>query len=401
MLGNALTGLKVIDFTQIAAGPTCTMMLAGLGANVIKIEAPSGELGRALTPHVNDESVSFMALNRNKRSVALDLKNKAHLRIARQLTATADVVVESFRPGVMDRLSLGYQQIQEDNPRVVYCSISAYGQEGPWKDKPGVDGVVQAVSGLMSVTGVAGSAPCKVQVPIVDVVTGYLASVAVLAALAQRDREGVGQHLDVNMFASAIALQQAAFSVYMADGVVPDRLGSAAPYAAPNEALRCADGWIMVAAYHPARWEALCEVLGIPDKAADPRFADLPRRIANRPELIQLLEEQMVKRSKNEWIGAFQAADIICGPINDYSEVVNSSQFAHFRMAEKIVHPAAGEMVMPRFPLSAVGELPSTRRPAPLVGEHTKDILSELGYDAEDTELLSTSQRKTERALEK
>jgi len=399
MLTRSLNGLKVIDFTQVAAGPTCTMMLAGFGADVIKIEALGGELGRAFWPQIKGQSVTFMALNCNKRSIALDLKNEAHLRIARELAATADVIVESFRPGVMDRLSLGYEQIRAGNPRVIYCSISAYGQEGPWRDRAGVDGVVQALSGLMSVTGTAGAPPCKIQVPIVDIVTGYLASVSVLAALARRDREGVGLHVDASMFGSAIALQQAAFATYFADGVVPDRLGSAAPYAAPNEALRCADGWIMVAAYQPARWEALCQALGIPDKATDPRFADLPRRIANRSELIRMLEEQVVKRSKSEWIEVFQALDIICGPINDYSEVVNSPPFADPRMVEKVVHPTVGEMVMPRFPLSAVGELPSVRRPAPLVGEHTGEILSELGYGVEHAELILTSQRKAERAF--
>jgi crotonobetainyl-CoA:carnitine CoA-transferase CaiB-like acyl-CoA transferase len=383
MLTRSLTGLKVIDFTQIAAGPTCTLLLADLGADVIKVEAPGGDLGRAFFPFIKGESVTFMSLNRNKRGMALDLKNPDHLRIARELVASADVLVESFRPGVMDRLSLGYEELAATNPRLVYCSVSAYGQAGPWKDKPGVDGVVQAASGLMSVTGAAGAAPCKVQVPVVDVVTGYLATVAVLAALAQRDREGHGQRVEVNLFASAIALQHMTFATYFADGVVPQRLGSAAPYAAPNEALRCADGWIMVAAYHPARWEALCTVLELPGLANDPRFADSSSRVAHRGALIEALEARMCERSKHEWLGKFQAVDIICGPINDYGEVAASPQFVHAAMAETMQHPVAGELTMPRSPFAAAGAAPAARRAAPLLGEHSQEVLSGLGYSAE------------------
>jgi crotonobetainyl-CoA:carnitine CoA-transferase CaiB-like acyl-CoA transferase len=358
-------------------------LLADLGADVIKVEAPGGDLGRAFFPFIKGESVTFMSLNRNKRGMALDLKNPDHLRIARELVTSADVLVESFRPGVMDRLSLGYEELAAANPRLVYCSVSAYGQAGPWKDKPGVDGVVQAASGLMSVTGAAGAAPCKVQVPVVDVVTGYLATVAVLAALAQRDREGHGQRVEVNLFASAIALQHMAFATYFADGVVPQRLGSAAPYAAPNEALRCADGWIMVAAYHPARWEALCTVLELPGLANDSRFADSSSRVAHRGALIEALEARMCERSKHEWLEKFQAVDIICGPINDYGEVTASPQFLHAAMAETMQHPVAGELKMPRSPFAAAGAAPASRRAAPLLGEHSQEVLSGLGYSVE------------------
>jgi crotonobetainyl-CoA:carnitine CoA-transferase CaiB-like acyl-CoA transferase len=235
----------------------------------------------------------------------------------------------------------------------------------------------------MSVTGAAGAAPCKVQVPVVDVVTGYLATVAVLAALAQRDREGHGQRVEVNLFASAIALQHMTFATYFADGVVPQRLGSAAPYAAPNEALRCADGWIMVAAYHPARWEALCTVLELPGLANDPRFADSSSRVAHRGALIEALEARMCERSKHEWLGKFQAVDIICGPINDYGEVAASPQFVHAAMAETMQHPVAGELTMPRSPFAAAGAAPAARRAAPLLGEHSQEVLSGLGYSAE------------------
>lgn len=387
MLSTSLSGLRVIDFTQLLAGPTCTLMLADLGADVIKIESPNGELGRAFPPFLGGESASFLAVNRNKRSVALDLKNPEHLAAVQQLVATADVVVECFRPGVMDRLSLGYAAVSAVNPRVVYCSISAYGQDGPWKDLPGVDGVVQAVSGLMSVTGMPGLPPCKVQVPIVDAVTGYLATVSVLAALTECHRDDVGQHLNVSLFASAVALQHAGFTSYFADGVVPQRQGSAAPYASPNEALRCADGWIMVAAYHPERWWALCELLGIPELATDHRFSDLKSRVTNRQQLVETLEAQMTKRPKGDWLQRFQAADIICGPINDYHEVVESEQFVFADMAERIMHPSAGELTMPRSPIASVGEKPAARRPPPTLGQHTQEVLSELAAQVEQADV--------------
>ncbi|MET4575984.1 CaiB/BaiF CoA transferase family protein [Ottowia thiooxydans] len=379
MLGNSLSGMRVVDFTQVAAGPLCTQTLADLGADVVKIEAPQGELCRALAPFVEGQSLGFMALNGNKRSIALDLKDPQHRAAALQLAADADIVVESFRPGVMQRLGLGYEDVRQRNAGVIYCSISAYGQEGAWKHKPGVDGVLQAVSGLMSVTGLPGSAPCKVQVPIVDMVTGYIASIGVLGALARRNLDGTGQWIDVGMFASAVAMQQMAFASYFADGVAPERIGSAAPYAAPNEAVRCEDGWVMLAAYHPSRWEALCNVLERTELLGDPRFKDLSGRIAHRQELVALLEERMTRRPRNEWLALFEAADIICAPINDYSEVVTSPAFISANLRETVRHPEAGDLMFARTPLRAVGEKTPARRPAPLVGEHTQEVLQEAG----------------------
>ncbi|MHA7682593.1 CaiB/BaiF CoA transferase family protein [Cupriavidus sp. PET2-C1] len=381
MLSKSLIGLRVVDFTQVAAGPLCTQALADLGADVVKVESPRGELCRALAPFVEGESVGFLALNGNKRSVALDLKDPRQRDVALQLTAGADVVVESFRPGVMNRLGLGYEEVKRLKPDIIYCSVSAYGQQGPWKDKPGVDGVLQAVSGLMSVTGLPDAPPCKVQVPLVDMVTGYIASIAILGALAKRGRDGTGEWIDVSMFASAVGLQQMAFAAYFADGVVPTRIGSAAPYAAPNEALRCADGWIMVAAYHAERWEALCRVVDRPGLATDSRFQDLSGRIAHRGELVRLLEERMTLRPRADWLERFEAADIICAPINDYAEVVASPAFAGADFTELVRHPVAGELVFPRTPLKAVGEVPPPRRPAPRVGEHTSEVLLESGLN--------------------
>ena len=387
MLANALSGLKVLDFTQVAAGPTCTMMLADMGAEVVKIEPPTGDLGRQLEPVIHGESAGFMALNRNKRSVVLDLKSPAGLASAQALAEKADVLVESFRPGIMERLGLGSQTLRQRNPRLVFCSISAYGQTSPSRGLPGVDGVLQAVSGLMSVTGSPNAAPCKMQTPVVDMTTGYLAAVSILGALFSRQRTGDGQVLDISMFNSAIALQQIALGAFLADGRVPGPSGSAAPYSAPNEALRCADGWIMLAAYHPGRWEALCRVIGAPELAIDPRFSDNAGRVAHRVELIGELEARLLVHPRSHWLEAFTQADIICGPIQDYAEVISSTLMERQALVESIDHPTLGEVRMPRSVLAALGEIPRMHRPPPTLGQHTREVLEGLERKGNDAEV--------------
>ena len=384
MLRNSLKGLKVIDFTQVMAGPTCTLCMADLGADVVKVEAPAGDLTRALSPWVHGEGVPFLALNRNKRSIVLDLKQLVHRQVALQLIAEADVVVESFRPGVMARFGLDYATVSAENPRLIYCSVSAYGQHGAGRDLPGVDGVLQAVSGLMSVTGARDGEPCKVPVPVVDLMTGSLATISVLAALAKRQRTGLGQHVEANMFASAIALQHVSLASYLADSQVPGPQGNAAPYSTPNEALRCADGWIMVAAYHPARWRALCAAIGAPELVSDPRFAENKSRLQNRKTLLRLLEARMLAHPRAFWLEKFTAVDIICGPINNYAEVTRSAPFVEAALTESLQHPVAGALTMPRNVLGAVGERPHARRVAPTLGQHTREVLAELGMPPED-----------------
>jgi crotonobetainyl-CoA:carnitine CoA-transferase CaiB-like acyl-CoA transferase len=386
MLANALSGVKVIDFTQVMAGPTCTLCMADLGADVVKVEAPAGDLSRALSPWVQGEGVPFLALNRNKRSIVLDLKQPEHRQAALQLVSQADVLVESFRPGVMARFGLDYATVSSSNPRLIYCSVSAYGQQGTAKELPGVDGVLQAVSGLMSVTGAPGGEPCKVPVPVVDLITGYIATISVLAALTDRQRTGRGQHVEASMFASAIALQHTNFATYFADGQVPGPQGNAASYSTPNEALRCADGWIMVAAYHPARWQALCKVIGVPELACDPRFVDNKSRLQHRKELLRELEVHMHLHPRTFWLEQFAAADIICGPINDYAEVTQSAPFVEAALAETLLHPIAGALKMPRSMIGAVGERPRARRAAPTLGQHTREVLVELGLPHDSIE---------------
>ena len=249
MLSDSLKNIKVVDFSHIVAGPVCGMLLGDMGADVIKVEPLGGELGRAIGPPWQQrQSVTALSVNRNKRGIALDLKTEQGRSIALALMADADVVIESFRPGVMAKLGLSYDTVKALNPDVVYCSVSAYGQTGPWHDRPGVDGIIQAVTGLMSMLGDTQSTPAKVPIPIADMVTAYLAAISILAALHGVGQQGQGEHLDVSLYNCTLMLQHLSLSSFLSTGQAPEKTGSAAPYAAPNEAFKTADGWIMVAA---------------------------------------------------------------------------------------------------------------------------------------------------------
>ena len=392
MLSHALDGLTVIDFTQIAAGPISTMLLADMGARVIKVEPPGGELGRGLGPGwIGDDSALFHAFNRNKDGIALDLKSPEGVAVARRLIAKADIVVESMRPGVMDRLGLGYAQLGADHPALIYCSISAYGQSGPYADRAGVDGILQADSGLMSLIGTPDSEPCKVQSPVVDVMTGYVAVMGILAKLAQRQRDGQGGQLDVNLLNAALALQQSALTGYLADGQLPVRAGSAAPYSAPNQAFRTADGWIMVAAYMPDRWRRLCETLDLPALIDDPRFATSPLRVENRSAMVEALTRVFVTRTTSQWLPALRNADILCARVSTYADVADHPQVAANGMIATARHPTLGDIRMPGFPVCSQDVNEAPVRPAPACGQHTAAVLRSVGYG--DDEIASLAAR--------
>ncbi|NML17933.1 CaiB/BaiF CoA transferase family protein [Azohydromonas caseinilytica] len=392
MLRNALDGLTVIDFTQIGAGPTCTMLLADMGARVIKIEPPGGELGRGLGPGwIGEDAALFHGFNRNKLGVALDLKSAQGLAVARRLIAEADIVVESMRPGVMARLGLGAEALLQAHPGLVYCSISAYGQTGPCAGNAGVDGIIQADSGLMSLVGLEGAEPCKVQAPVVDVMTGYVAAMAVLAKLAQRARDGQGGHLDVNLLNSALALQQSSLTSWLADGVLPERVGSAAPYSAPNQAFQTRDGWVMVAAYMPERWKRLCELLGLPHLATDARFATSPLRVAHRQALVPLLAAVFRTRGTDEWLALLGAADILCARVATYEDVAEHPQAAANGMLTEVRHARHGTIRMPGFPVNSAQANACPHRAAPACGQDTRQVLRDCGFSDEDIAALQAS----------
>jgi crotonobetainyl-CoA:carnitine CoA-transferase CaiB-like acyl-CoA transferase len=391
-LNRALDGVRVLDFSQVGAGPVCGMLLGDMGADVVKVEAPGGDIGRKLGPPWQEgESVVSMSFNRNKRSIVLDLKHPQGLATARRLAAAVDVVLESFRPGVMDKLGLGYARLSESDPRLVFCSVSAYGQSGPWRDKPGVDGIIQAVSGLMSLIGDEGAPPMKVQTPAADLTTGFLATIAVLAALREREKSGRGQHLDVSLYNSALMLQQSALASYLSSNEKPERSGSAAPYSAPNEAYPTKDGWIQIAAYHDDRWRKFCEVIGDPALAARGEFATNPKRVANRALLFENISKPLREKTTAEWQELLEAADIICGPIADYDEVLRSPQLAHNGVIVEMQHPTAGTVRMPGFAVGDRNAQSRVRRPPPRIGEHAREVLTTYGFPQSEIDALIAS----------
>ena len=392
MLRNALDGICVLDFSQIAAGPACSMLLADMGARVIKVEPPGGDLGRSLGPGwVGADSALFHAFNRNKHGICLDLKSEEGIAMARRLTAQADVLIESMRPGVMERLGLGYEQLRADHPRLVYCSISAYGQHGPYSHRPGVDGILQADCGLMSIIGVPGAEPCKVQTPVVDVITGHIACTGVLAKLMQRDRDNEGGHLDVNLMNCAISLQLPSIASYLSDGALPVRMGSAAPYSAPNEAFETEDGWVMVAAYIGDRWDRLCHVLGRPELIDDERFATSRLRTGNRPALRKELGEAFRRQSTAYWLDTLLAEDILCAKVANYEDLMAHPQLRANGTMTSVDVPRHGALRMPGFPINSLEENALPHRPAPTLGQHTREVLRACAVEDAEIDALIAS----------
>ncbi len=385
-MSGALEGVTVLDLSQGAAGPTCGMSLGDLGATVFKVEPPGGEWGRGLgPPFVEGVAAAFLGMNRNKRSIVIDLKAPGGAEVVLRLAARSDVALESFRPGVADRLGIGYEAMSAVNPRLIYAAISAFGQSGPWRDRPGVDGVAQAMGGIMSVTGTADGPPVKVGVPAADMAAGVYASQTILAALFARERSGRGQRVDVSLLDSLLAYQVVPLSMYLASGQAPCRLGSAAPYAAPNEVYATRDGHLMVAAYAPKRWQALCDVLGRPDLATDPRFDTNEKRVAGRPALSEVLEPLFRARTTAEWTRLLQDADIICGPLLTYPELVAEDHVIDSGALITVEHPAVGDIRTPRFP-GRFSQTPCdfSGPPPPLPGEHSETILRQCGYSDEE-----------------
>lgn len=383
MLKRSLRGLRVIDFSHVLAGPVCTMMLADMGADVIKVEPPDGELARQIgPPWIAGESAVYLSVNRNKRGIALNLKCAEGREVARRLIRDADVVVENFRPGVMRTLGLDYDTLAGSNRKLVYCSISAYGQTGPMRERAGVDGIIQAASGLMSTLGTAHSEPIKVAIPVADMVAGYLATIAILAAATAARQSGQGEYLDISLYNATLMLQQIGYASYFATNAVPARTGSAAPYAAPNEAYQTRDGWLMVAAYQPKRWQALCAVLGAPDLEHDPRFARNADRVAHRDALRRALTPLFQQRSTEAWIQQLAAHDILCAPIASYQDVLRSPQFTASGIDSWVDHPLAGKVRMPGFAPGPTHAPTAQDRdmPAPTLGQHGREVLEEFGY---------------------
>jgi crotonobetainyl-CoA:carnitine CoA-transferase CaiB-like acyl-CoA transferase len=386
-----LAGILVLDLTRVLAGPYCTMYLGDLGAEVVKIEQPGvGDDTRGWgPPFAGGESAYFLCVNRNKKSLTIDLKSAEGIALVRQLAAHADVLIENFRPGAMERLGLDEKELRGTNPRLVYASLSGFGADGPMADIPGYDLIIQAWGGMMSITGTAESGPLKVGVAIIDLVAGLMLGKAIVAALYAREKIGVGQKIDTSLLEAEVAALINAGSNYLVSGKVPGRWGNAHPTIVPYQSFQTADSYLVLGAASEGIWQRLCPALGRADLANDERFAKNANRVENRDELITILAEIFRTRTTAEWIAALNQAEVPCAPIQTIDQVFAAPQVQHRKMLVEVDHPTAGRLKMAGIPVKFSATPASIRLPPPLLGEHSREVLeSWLGMSAAQTEEL-------------
>ncbi|QRF61062.1 MULTISPECIES: CaiB/BaiF CoA-transferase family protein [Variovorax] len=389
-----LSRIKVLDVSQIMAGPFCCMLLGDMGADVIKVETPGigDQTRRSMGFRLKGaDSGGFLALNRNKRSIEIDLKNPAGLEAFYALVKEADVLVENNRPGVAARLKIDYETLRQLNPRLVYASISGFGQTGPWAKRPGLDLIAQAMTGVMSVMGHPGEPPVKSAIPLADLGAGLFAAYGILSAVIGRGLTGEGQFVDASLFETALGLSVWESAEYWGTGQVPTPIGSANRMSAPYQAVRASDRPFVIGAANPKLWTALCGVIGREDLVRDARFTDNVLRIRNRVVLIEELEREFARRTATEWVDALLAAGVPAAPIYDYAEALASEQAVARNMVLKIQHPVEGETRALGFPVKLGGTPQQVRHPAPLLGQHTEQVLGEIGMTAEDIAALRSS----------
>ena len=381
---GALDGLRVLDVTQVMAGPFCAMLLCDMGADVIKVEPPGGDSARRMAGAVGTDSPSFNAVNRGKRGIVVNLKSPDGQAVLRRLATIADVLVENFRPGVMAGFGLDYATLASSNPRLIYASISGYGQTGPQAGRGGFDLVAQGVSGIMSVTGEPGGAPVKAGVPLTDLGAALFALSGILAALHHRHRSGRGQHVDTSLVESGVALSVWEATEYFSGRGIPGPLGSAHRMSAPYQAIRCADGYITLGAANDRIFRRVCDLLGHPEWVEDPDLADDTARVKNRAALAGRIEAITATQSCEHWLALFDENDVPCGPINDYEAVMNDSQIKAREMVVETDHPTLGRIRTLGSPLKLSETPTQAGRPAPLLGQHTDEVLHEAGYTADE-----------------
>ena len=375
MASRPLEGVRVVEFCHVAAGPFCGMLLADYGADVVKVEPPDGDAMRQWPPITDGFSENFASINRGKRSVVLDLKDPGGRDAARELVLAADVVVENSRPGVMRRLGLGWDWFAPRKPSLVYCSISAFGQDGPRGAEGGFDLTIQAASGVMSVTGEPDGAPVKAGVPLVDFGAGLYAAFSIASMLARVRAGGAGGHVDVPMFATTIAMSALQTSEYFGTGRNPRKLGSAHPRNAPYQAYRASDGWFAIAAGNNKLWTQVCGIAGTPELLADARFGTPTQRAANQAALRDLLEARFVHGTVADWLGRFAPAGVPCAPINGYAEALADPQSAHLGLVQPMTLPNGVHTRTVGCPVRLDGTVvPVDTRP-PALGEHTAAVL--------------------------
>jgi crotonobetainyl-CoA:carnitine CoA-transferase CaiB-like acyl-CoA transferase len=386
-----LTGLRVLDLSRVVAGPYCAMLLGDLGADVIKLERPGqGDDLRHWRGRAGLSAV-FAALNRNKRSVAMDLQQPEGARLGFELARRADVVIENFLPGVADRLGIGYAAVSAANPAVVYASVTGFGQTGPYARRPGYNTIAQGMSGLMALTGMPGQPPTKVGGSVADLAAAFLAFGAINAALVHRFRTGRGQHLDVSLLASTLALLADPAAHFFESGVRPQRVGNRNPHLAPAETFQTEDGLINVVLMNPGQWARFCAALGDRGLADDPRFATNEARLAHREAFRARVEQTLATATTTEWVARFEKAAIASGPIYEFDEVFEDAQVRHLGLVTEVDQPGLGRVRMLGLPFRASAAPFAVLRPAPRLGEHTAEVLADLGLERSKIERLATA----------
>ena len=386
-----LAGVRVLDISQVMAGPYACMLLGDLGADVIKIEPPGtgdqtrGSMGFKMK---GADSLGFLNMNRNKRSVTLDLKSEAGKDVLKKLAKEADILVENYRPGALRRLGLGYEVLKEINPRLVYTSISGFGQTGPWADRPGFDLMAQAMSGVMSVTGYPDSPPVKAGVPVADIGCALFAIYATLAAYIGAKNTGQGQYVDAALFDTAMAFSVWDTCDWWGTGKPPQPLGTANKMTAPYQAMACSDGWFVMGANNQKLWTKLCQLMGREELLEDPRFTTISNRLANRQALQDELEKTFRQKPKDYWVETLLANGLPAGPILSYPEAFGSEHAQVRGMRMEIDHPVEGKVPNIGFAVKLSGTPQQVRRHPPLLGEHNEEVLAEIGLDAAEIERL-------------
>lgn len=383
MSTQALAGIRVVDLTRVMTGPYCTMLLGDMGADVIKIEQPGkGDDTRAWgPPFIDDISAYYLSINRNKRSLTLNLKSDEGKEILWKLIEGADVVVENFSPGTAARLGFGYDQVRARKADIVYCSISGFGQQGPSRDRTAYDLIVQGMSGLMSVTGEADGGPTRFGVPIADIAAGMFGAYAIVNALFHRERTGEGQYIDNSMLGGQVALLTYQAGIYFATHEAPQRTGNAHPIVAPYQTFHSKDGYVNVASGNDGIFSRLCNAMGLERLLSDERFKDNVGRITNLPALVDEIESSFTQFTTAEIVAKLDAASVPCGAIYTVDQVFNDPQAQHYQLSQRVPHPTLGEVDQVGFPYTLSATPAAIRLAPPLLGQHTDEILRELGYD--------------------
>ncbi len=394
---GALDGVRVLDLTRALAGPYGTMMLGDYGADVVKIEIPgTGDDTRGWgPPYIGDQSAYFLSINRNKRSITLNLRNPKGREVFMEMAKSADVIVENFTPGVTSRLGIDYDSVKAINPGIIYCSISGFGQTGPYREKPAYDQVMQGLGGIMSLTGEPDGSPVKMGVALTDIGAGMMGAYGILGALYHRESKGggEGQHIDVSMLDLQVAWLTYMGGYYFATGTNPKKVGAAHPTLVPYQAFMCQDGkYINVAVGSERLWQRFCAAMGREDLQEDPDYKDNGDRVRNRSKLVPLLQEEFLKKPTTEWVAQIEAGGVPCGPINELSDVFADPQVLDRNMLLEVAHPTLGTIKQAGIPIKYSRTEGEIRLPPPLLGEHTRELLTELGYTDDQLKDLADSE---------